>query len=127
MRRFAYWALVICCSFSAIAVAQEFKASRHNPNVEDLNTQEEPPLLGVHWSRDFKPVRASTSPNMTYHGGKIMPTVVSKAIWWGKSWASYTGDKITGIDAWYTGHNVSNYAATVNEYTGSNGQVASNP
>ena len=63
---------------------------------------------------------ARRSPNMTYHGGKIMPTVVSKAIFWGPSWANATfvGDKITGLDAWYTGHNGSNYAATVDEYTG---------
>ena len=33
------------------------------------------------------------------------------------------GDKITGIDDWYTGHSNSNYAKTVDEYTGTNGQV----
>ena len=47
---------------------------------------------------------------MTYHGGKIMTTVVSKTIFWGTSWAAYTGDKITGIDTWYTGHGGRNYA-----------------
>jgi hypothetical protein len=64
------------------------------------------------------------SPNMTYHGGKIMPTAVTKAIFWGTSWGTYSGDKITGIDAWYTGFSNSNYAKTSDEYTGSNGQVA---
>jgi hypothetical protein len=62
---------------------------------------------------------------MTYHGGTILTTVVSRAIFWGTSWAAYSGDKITGLDAWYTGHSGSNYAKTVNEYTGSNGQVGS--
>jgi hypothetical protein len=127
MRRFVLWALMIGCSASVLVVAQGGHVSRHDPKVEDLNEQDEPPMLGVHWSKDFHPAtrQSRTSPNMTYHGGKIMPTVVSKAIWWGKSWASYQGDKITGIDAWYTGHNLSNYAATVNEYTGTNGTVGS--
>jgi hypothetical protein len=86
-------------------------------------------MLGVHWSRDFHPAQAARphggSPNMTYHGGKIMPTAVSTAIWWGTSWATYSGDKITGIDSWYSDHSGSNYANTVNEYTGTNGQVGS--
>lgn len=68
---------------------------------------------------------ARRSANMTYHGGKIMPLAVSKAIFWGTSWATYSGDKIMGLDAWYTGHNKSNYAFTVDEYTGTNGSVGS--
>lgn len=62
---------------------------------------------------------------MTYHGGKIMPTAVSKAIYWGPSWtnSTFVGDKISGLEAWYTGHSNSNYAKTVDEYTGNNGQV----
>jgi hypothetical protein len=68
---------------------------------------------------------ARRSANMTYHGGKIMPTAVSKAIFWGPSWtnATFAGDKISGLDSWYTGHSASNYAKTVDEYTGTNGQV----
>jgi hypothetical protein len=61
--------------------------------------------------------------NMTYHGGKIMPTAVTKAIFWGASWATSPGDKVTGIDSFYTGFSGSNYATTSDEYTGSNGQV----
>jgi hypothetical protein len=72
-----------------------------------------------------EPLARRRSPNMTYHGGKIMPTAVSKAIFWGPSWAnsSFAGDKITGLDSWYTGHSGSNYAKASDEYTGSNGQV----
>lgn len=86
-----------------------------------------PPMLGIHWTKKNHAARAAKtrSANMTYHGGKIMTTVVSKNIFWGKSWATYTGDKITGLDQWYVGHNQSNYAATVDEYTGSNGRVGS--
>ena len=65
------------------------------------------------------------SPNMTYHGGAIMPTAVTKAIFWGPKWAnsSFIGDKFTGLDSFYTGFGGSNYSATSDEYSGSNGQV----
>jgi hypothetical protein len=66
---------------------------------------------------------ARRSANMTYHGGKIMTTAVTKAIFWGTSWGSYSGDKMTGIDTWYAGFSNSNYAKTTHEYTGSNGTV----
>ena len=91
---------------------------------------DEPAMLGITWTREETAAQlgalqtgARRSPNMTYHGGKIMPTAVTKAIFWGASWGTYSGDKITGLDAWYTGHSGSNYARTVDEYTGTNGQV----
>ena len=65
------------------------------------------------------PSRFQRSPVMTYHGGKIMPTAVTKAIFWGSSWPNATsaGDKIAGLDSWYTGFSGSNYAKTSDEYT----------
>lgn len=101
--------------------------------VEDLTTTHEPPMLGPHWTREeqgqrnLRAAKPGSSPNMTYHGGKIMPTVVSQAIFWGPSWtnSSFVGDKITGLDEWYTYHSGSHYAAASNEYTGTNGQVGS--
>ena len=93
------------------------------------NSVDEPPMLGIHYTRDEQARRDAlahngrrTSANMTYHGGKIMPTSNITAIFWGSSWGS-PGDKITGMDSFYTGHNNSNYAKTVDEYTGTNGQV----
>jgi hypothetical protein len=90
-------------------------------------------MLGIHWTRGFEPnaratheakaARPRTSPNMNYHGGKIMPSTNAEAIFWGTSWSSYTGDKISGMDTWYKGFSNSNYAQTSDEYTGSNGQV----
>lgn len=56
-----------------------------------------------------------------------MPTANAKAIFWGPSWAnaSLVGDKMTGLDSWYTGFSNSHYAVTSDEYTGTNGQVQS--
>lgn len=59
---------------------------------------------------------------MTYHG-VIMTTANVHPIFWGTSWPSYVGDKVSGINSFYTGWNVSNYAKTNIEYTGSNGTV----
>jgi hypothetical protein len=93
-------------------------------------------MLGIHWARGSDPLTrsreaqagASTlkSVNMRSHGGKIMPPAVSKNIFWGPSWinSSFAGDKITGLDAWYTGFSGSNYSKAPHEYTGTNGQVA---
>ena len=80
---------------------------------------------GVVHPKGTSRLAARRSPNMTYHGGKILPTVLTKAIYWGPSWAnsSFVGDKISGLDSWYTGVSGSNYAKTVDEYTGTNGQV----
>ena len=84
---------------------------------------------GQHWTRDVHAARSKGggggSPLMTNHGGKIMPTYNATAIFWGSSWSNATaaGDKITGLDSWYTGHSNSNYAKTSDEYSGTNGQV----
>lgn len=113
-------------SFAALSlIAAAIPA--HAQDSDAAGSKAAPPMLGIVRPRDWKPAvaPAATAGNMTYHGGKIMPTVTSKAIFWGTSWATYTGDVITGLDSWYVGHNGSNYAKTVNEYTGTNGQVGS--
>lgn len=94
------------------------------PGNSQFGHQHEPPMLGIHWAKGFAhPARPRGSPNMTYHGGVIMPTANTGAIFWGPSWGTYSGDKISGTDNWYIGFNGSNYAKTSDEYTGSNGQV----
>jgi hypothetical protein len=93
----------------------------------ETSTAAKPPIIGITWARGVDPSLALTparrGANMTYHGGKIMPTANVRAIFWGTSWGTYTGDKITGIDTYYTGLSNSNYSKTVDEYTGTNGQV----
>jgi hypothetical protein len=136
MHRKVLIAALVAQSFAGFAMAQQQGSG--NSGVEDLTAQGapqlkqgDPPMLGIHWSRDYaggmqqNMNRSNRSPNMTYHGGKILTTVVSTAIFWGTSWGAYNGDKITGLDAWYTGHSNSTYAKTVSEYSGSNGQVGS--
>ncbi|WP_109487589.1 hypothetical protein [Occallatibacter savannae] len=126
--------LLVCSGALAITATVQ---GQGNSQTEYLDAQKEPPMLGIHWARGFQPnARAAEeakdakaalgtrrSPNMTNHGGVIMPQANTTAIFWGTSWGSYSGDKITGIDSWYQGFSNSNYAKTSDEYTGTNGQV----
>lgn len=108
--------LVLVCMITVLAFSQD--NSKISPDA--------PPMLGIQWAQGVVPPLAPRrgSPNMTYHGGKIMKTAVTGAIFWGTSWGNYQGDKFAGTDSWYTGFSNSNYAKTSDEYTGSNGQVA---
>jgi hypothetical protein len=132
-----YLLAVAMLSMALGASGQAFSQSASD--VEDLSkpASVQPPMLGIHWARGFEPnFRAKeaghgahggsrprrTSPNMTYHGGKIIPTATTESIFWGPSWGSYSGE-ITGLDTWYTGFSNSHYAVTSDEYTGTNGQV----
>jgi hypothetical protein len=126
--------LLLCAAGLAFAQSRPDAMTEQEATFpQDLNTQTGPPMLGIHWVRGFESNaraaheanagRPRSNPNMTYHGGKIMPTANTKAIFWGTSWNTYTGDKITGMDSWYTGFSTSNYAKTSDEYTGTNGQV----
>jgi hypothetical protein len=54
-----------------------------------------------------------------------MTTAATEAIFWGPSWVTNPGDKITGMTKWYTGFGGSRYAGTSDEYTGTNGKVSS--
>src|SRR4051812_30440650 len=126
LRKLTLVALLAQC-FAGLAVAAD-TTHPFDRNVEDLTGRKEPDMLGMHWAKEFAGSRqagTSGSPLMTYHGGKIMTTAVTKVILWGPSWAnaSFAADKITGLDSWYAGHGNSNYAKTSDEYTGSNGTV----
>ena len=115
--------LVLLCT----ACMAAFSQTGSSVNNDDSALQSAPPIVGITWAKGAVPEQfgRSTSPNMTYHHGSIMPTAVTKAIFWGPSWAdpNFVGDKIAGLDAWYTGHSGSNYAKTVDEYTDKNHQV----
>ena len=126
--------LLLCAAGLALAQSRPDALSTQDDSFpQDLNAQPGPPMLGIHWARGFapnaraerdaKPARPRSNPDMTYHGGKIMTLSNTEAIFWGTSWPSYKGDKITGMDSWYNGFSNSNYAKTSDEYSGSNGQV----
>jgi hypothetical protein len=123
--------LLVCSGALAITATAQ---GQGNSQTEYLQVQSGPPMLGIHWARDFqpnaraneaakeaKPARPQSSPNMTYHGGVIMTTSNVTPIFWGTSWPGYSGDKISGMDMWYAGFGNSNYAKTSDEYSDSTG------
>jgi hypothetical protein len=82
----------------------------------------EPPLAGIHWAKGEQPAKvnnsSSSSPNLIWYGGPIMPTAYVKPIFWGPSWgnASFVGDKQSGLQTFYMGIGGSGYAQTADEY-----------
>jgi hypothetical protein len=72
------FAATLCISISAFGQGPEDLSGSNNA----------PPMLGIHWARGMDPFARNDSrlsPNMTYHGGKIMPTSNTTAIFWGPS------------------------------------------
>ena len=87
----------------------------------------DPPMLGPHFARGEAHAKPNQSPNLIYHNGDILPATVTASIFWGTSWTdlAFVGDKIDGLDAWYSGVGGSEYARTCDEYSGTSGQVTS--
>ncbi len=86
----------------------------------------DPPMAGIHWARDARPTSTSNvSPDLNYHGGPVMHGMLVEPIFWGPSWANATfvGDKVTGLQTFYSGIASSTYAATTGEYSDSTGPV----
>jgi hypothetical protein len=83
----------------------------------------EPRMAGVQFARGEAPTgQAGSSPNLTYHGGPVATSSVKVyPIFWGSSWFndSFVGDKITGIQTFYTDLNGTSYAGTNTEYVNS--------
>src|SRR5207302_4043520 len=111
----------IAASFVLVSVAAIVSLTAQD--VTNQKRHQGPPILGPHWAKGVHPARSGGSPDMTFHGGTVLTTTTTQTIFWGTSWATNAGDKITGMDSWYEGFGGSNYAKTSDEYTGSNGQV----
>ncbi len=103
----------------ALAAAPALRADDDDPNEKGS------PKAHVHPVRDARPGGGGGSPDLVYHGGKIMPTAHTYSIFWGTSWNGYGGDKFSGLDSFFIGFNGSRYAGTNTEYTGIGGQVGS--
>jgi hypothetical protein len=63
------------------------------------------------------------SPLLLNHGGTVLTNAKTEAIFWG-DWSS-PQDKVSGLDSFFAGLGGSNFAATSDEYVGTNGQVTS--
>jgi hypothetical protein len=69
----------------------------------------------------------SSSALMTYHNGPVLHASKTMAIFWGSQWsqASFQGDKVTGLDSFFSGFSGSGIAHTGTEYSDTTGPVTS--
>ena len=70
-----------------------------------------------------KPGGGGGSVDMTSHGGTVLTSNHTQAIFWGTSWASDSSDIKSGIDSFFSGWGGSKMAGDSTEYSGTNGQV----
>jgi hypothetical protein len=70
----------------------------------------------VHFQKGF--YRSGGGALMNYYGGGVLVTDKTMAIFWGSEWntAGWAGDKITGIDQFFTNFGGSEYSTTGDEY-----------
>lgn len=79
----------------------------------------------IDYERGHQKSTGGSSPLVTWHNGTVLSTTTVYTVFWGTSWPSYAGDKITGMESFYSGFGGSKYAGTGDEYTGTNGAVTS--
>lgn len=91
--------------------------------AQDLFLSHEAPQIVYLQKGVARPRPATSSVDMTWHGGTVITSNKTLAIFWG-SWSN-PGDIITGIDSFFGGWGGSGMAKDSDEYTGSNGQVTS--
>jgi len=115
-----------------VALSLAMSAALFAQEAQDGHGKPEPPVAGIHWAKGQgmseggaqKRGGGVTSPLMTKHGGDIMTFVQPvHAIFWGTNWSSanFAGDKIIGIDTFYSGIGNTAYAHTCSEYSGPSG------
>lgn len=74
----------------------------------------------VNYTRDFGPARRGGGPagDLIDHGGPVLTTNKTQAIFWGSSWATDTTDKIPGLDSFFSGFGGSGIESLASEYSG---------
>jgi hypothetical protein len=62
---------------------------------------------------------------LQWHNGPVMHATTVVPVYWGSSWGnqSFVGDKVTGLDTFYSGVGGTAYARTNGEYSDSSGSV----
>ena len=113
--------LLLTCaflSFECLAFGQNGQGGDSQGQNSQGDQGKPVPGAEVFWAKGQRPAKAqyssSSSTNLRWWGGTIMPTVQTQAIFWGPNWsdATFTGDKITGLDTFYIGMGSSDYAKT---------------
>lgn len=117
--------LLPACAIDATEDPAESAANAGDAVTGDNGMNGAPEHLQLDKTHNAKPGGGGSSALMTAHGGTVLVTNKTQAIFWGSEWnsAAFAGDKITGLDSFFSGFGGSNYAAASSEYAGTNGQV----
>lgn len=114
-------ALLFASTVVLVAIAASTAAAQ-GPSINAA------PQAGTVWERGLAKSAGrghSSSQNLTYHGGPVMTGATKvQPIFWGTSWPSYSGDEMSGIDAFYGGIGGTRYAGSNQEYTDAAGHVS---
>jgi hypothetical protein len=117
--------IAIATALACVGGTGLMMAAGGGPGAGGPNAQS--PIAAIHWARGEAPAaRPNRSPNLIYHGGPVLHGTTVVPIFWGTSWGngSFVGDKISGLQSFYSGVGGSTYAATNSEYTDSAGHVS---
>lgn len=121
--------IVTALSFALFATACTVDMSTDEQDLDnkaDTGGGEPHDAKVLHERGAAKPGGGGGSPNLIWHGGTVMTTGAAVTpIFWGTSWATYSGDKITGLSSFYAGMGGTTYDATNSEYTDGSGNVGS--
>ena len=114
------WVLVTAAAIGVAALCGSV-ARANPPEVQNAGTAH------VFFARGHAGGHAPTSRVLLLaHGGPVMNTGAAvTAIFWGTSWPSYVGDKVSGIDSFYSGISGTSYIKTNSEYTDPSGNHVS--
>jgi hypothetical protein len=115
--------LVAATTIVLAFAAQGVSAAGPKPTMEPFYAQGV-----VHAKGEAHTARPNRTSDLLWHNGTILTGTPSQpiyvqAIFWGTSWNSSPGDKISGMNTFYNGVGGSSYLHTTTEYTGTNGQV----
>lgn len=121
MKRFSLAvATAVACIAGTIMVGNAANDDKHGQTVDQMPT-------GIHWARDAQPGHLRLqSPTLNDHGGPVMHGTTVEPIFWGVKWANaaFAGDKISGLQTFYSGVGSSSYANTTTEYHDGTGAVS---
>jgi len=93
------------------------------------NGADEPPAAGIHWAKgeggkQANPFGAGPVKLLNWYGGPVQRNATTVTpIFWGPSWGTNPGDKISGLNVFYTGVSGSHYIGTNTEYSDGTGSV----
>ncbi|HJZ88312.1 MAG TPA: hypothetical protein VKN99_24225 [Polyangia bacterium] len=117
-------AILILVAATALACDGQVASNGPEDDLNSLSSQNEPPMAGIHWARDQARPSSGGSPDLIYHGGPVMTTgAYVEAIYWGTRWgdSSFVGDKMSGLQTFYSTMGGTTYEATDTEYTDASG------